>query len=1002
MAKTRHKPARARPVKRRTTVRRASPAAGAVRAPNDTVPPAPLPGGMMVVGVGASAGGLEAFSQMLAAAPTDAGLTFVLVQHLSPHHESALPALLAAHTTMPVVQVVDGVHIEPNHVYVIPPNVRMVLSGDTLHLSPRPDDRSGLTPIDGFFASLAEVAGDRAIAVVLSGTASDGANGIRDIKESGGITFAQSPATAKFDGMPRAAIATGMIDLTMTPAEIGAELKQIAGHAYVRAGVDPHGLGDDQLRRICELLRPASGVDFSHYKQPTIRRRLLRRMALHRISDVNQYVKLLQSSPVELRGLFQDLLIHVTKFFREPESFSALVEEVFPKLIEDRQPDQPIRVWVCGCATGEEAYSLAIILVEFLEKHASALPVQIFATDVSETAIEQARAGVYPASITADVDADRLRRFFTQTDGHYRVSKQIRDLCVFARQDLTRDPPFSRLDLVMCRNVLIYMDSVLQRKLIGLFHYALMPSSYLVLGQAESVGTQASLFALIDKKHRIHRRKNLPGGAWPIMRMPDSSAVAMTPRKRMSPRPADDEPGLQREISRLILDRYAPAGVVIDGDFQIVQFRGQTGPFLEPAPGDASLNLLKMVREGLLYGVRSALQAARQSRDTVRRDDLHVRAGQDTKRVSVEVVPLNAAGRQHYLVLFDVVDRAAAPARATTRRRQTAKARPAAKPPAAVTALQRELQASRDYLQSIIQELEAANEELQSANEEILSSNEELQSTNEELDTAKEELQSTNEELNTVNEELHGRNEEMGRVNSDLVNLLASVQIAIVIVTSDLRIRRFTPMAERVLNLIPADLERSIAHINPNIDCPNLTQLIVECMDTVTAIERDVRDRTGRWFALRIRPYKSLDNRIDGAVLALFDIDLLKRSEQTTQRAQAFADGLLDGTPAPVALLDRDLRIRSVNAPFAALFDGRPADLAGRRLADVGGASWRLADWRERAESLTADTVLPAATVTGPARSGSRALRLTARTVPAPDSPDTTLLMVSVIDGSSS
>jgi two-component system CheB/CheR fusion protein len=835
----------------------------------------------MIVGVGASAGGLEAFTKLLETAPADAGLAFVLVQHLSPHHESVLPALLSPHTSMPVVQVVDGVHIEPNHVYVIPPNVRMALSRDTLQLSPRPGDRTGHTPIDGFFSSLAEAARDRAIAVVLSGTASDGAAGVRDIKACGGVTIAQSPESAKFDSMPRAAIATGDIDLTLSPAEIGAELKALAQHSYLRLDPrgDGHGLADDQLRRIFDLLRPFSGVDFRHYKQPTIRRRLLRRMTLHRINEVNQYIRLLQSKPEELRGLFQDLLIHVTKFFREPDSFTALTADVFPTLVDDRDPERPIRAWVCGCATGEEAYSLAIALTEFLERRQSGIRAQIFATDVSETAVEHARAGVYPVSIAADVGAERFRRFFSRSDGKCRVSKQIRDICVFARQDLTRDPPFSRLDLVMCRNVLIYMDTVLQRKLLGLFHYALVPSGYLVLGQAESVGQQAGLFALTDKKHRIHRKKSSPVAAGPAMTMPADYPSAAAPRKPPNSLVPESGTGLQAEISRLLLDRYAPAGVVVDSDFQIVQFRGQTGPFLEASPGDASLNLLKMLREGLMSGVRGALQAARKSKRPVRRDDLLVSTGQGWQSVSIEAVPLTAAGRQQYLVLFDDARRSTASPSSPRPARAAKGARNGAKSPASVTALQRELEASREYLQSIIQELEAANEELQSANEEIMSSNEELQSTNEELDTAKEELQSTNEELNTVNEELQGRNEELSRVNSDLVNLVGSVQIAIVIVSGDLRIRRFTTMAEKLLNLIPADLDRSIAHINPNIDCPNLSELIVDCMETVTPVERDVRDRQGRWYSLRIRPYKSLDNRIDGAVLALFDIDFLKRAE---------------------------------------------------------------------------------------------------------------------------
>jgi two-component system CheB/CheR fusion protein len=959
-----------------------------------------LPAGMIMVGVGASAGGLEAFTELLQSAPTGAGLTFVFVQHLSPHHTSALPALLAAHTAMPVVEVLNGVRVEPNHVYVIPPNVQMVLTGETLQLTPRVEDRRAPTPIDGFFLSMAEIACDRGVGIVLSGTGSDGAVGLRDLKACGGITFAQLPESAKFDGMPRAAIATGMVDLVMTPAQIGAELKQIAAHPYVDTAATDHppDTGDEHLRRIFELLRPASGVDFSHYKQPTIRRRLLRRMALHRLNDVSQYVRLLQSDPQELQGLFQDLLIHVTRFFREPDSFTALAEQVFPKLVERREPDHPIRAWVCGCATGEEAYSLAIELVDYLQRQHSHVGAQIFATDVSEAAIEHARAGVYASSIAADVPADRLRRFFTRHDGHYRVNKQIRDLCVFARQDLTRDPPFSRLDIVMCRNVLIYMDSVLQRKLIGLFHYALTPNSYLVLGQAESVGAQASLFALIDKKHRIHRKKTLPGTAAVMMQAAGHFSTLAAPRRPATSGMMDGQSSLQGEVSRIILDRYTPPGVVVDADLQIVQFRGQTGLFLEPAPGDASLSLLKMLREGLLYGVRSAIDEVRRTRNTVRREDLQVRIDRRWARVSVEVVPLTAAGNAHYLVLFERTDRGdgtSGKTRAGAKTTTAEKGRSAKEAPARLTSLQRELDASRQYLQSIIQELEAANEELQSANEEILSSNEELQSTNEELDTAKEELQSTNEELNTVNDELQGRNDELSRVNSDLINLVGSVHIAIVIVGNDLRIRRFTAMAEKVLNLIPADLNRSIAHINPDIDCPNLSQLIVECMDTITPLERDVRDKRGRWFSLRIRPYKSTDNRIDGAVLALFDIDALKRSEQTTQRAQAFAEALLEESSEPVALLDRDFTITKANSAFARLFKSRPADLGGSAIDEIGGAAWRLDEWREDAARFIPGKALPPLTVQR--RDGP--IVVNARAVPAPDSPDTTLLMVSVTNG---
>jgi two-component system CheB/CheR fusion protein len=941
----------------------------------------------MIVGIGASAGGLDAFTELIGALPPDSGLALVLVQHLSPKQHSALPLLLARNTTMPVIEVVDGVHVAANHVYVIPPNVHLELVGDQLVLSPRPDDRTQHTPIDRFFTSLAAAAEARSIAVVLSGTASDGALGIREVKAVGGITFAQTPSSAKQDGMPRAAIATGMVDLVLTPAEIGAELARIAHHPYVPAVLNygkAIGLPEDQLKRIFELLRPVSGVDFRHYKLPTIRRRLLRRMALHRLTDIASYIKLLQSQPSEVRGLFEDLLIHVTRFFREPDSFEALKREVFPKLIEHRDPEQPVRLWVCGCATGEEAYSLAICLHEFLQENKSDLRVQIFATDVSDTAIEHARAGIYAPSIAADVGETRLRRFFTHSDGNYRVSKAIRDSCVFARQDLTKDPPFSRIDLVMCRNVLIYMDAVLQKRLISLFHYALRLDGFLVLGPAETVGTQAALFAVTDKKHRIHRKKNAP------VVLPDRSAFAAdhslpSPRRQASADAPTPELTMQSEVNRVILDRYAPAGVVVDNDLQIVQFRGQTGPYLEPAPGEASLNLLKMAREGLLYGLRTALHAARKSKAPVRKTGLRLRIGNTSRPVAIEVVPLNAIGRPHYLVLFE----AKGPSQ-TDKAVRSLRGKGHAVTEDDTAMLRRELAASRDYLQSIIQELEAANEELQSANEEILSSNEELQSTNEELDTAKEELQSTNEELNTLNEELQGRNEEMSRINSDLMNLVGSVQIAIVIISSDLRIRRFTPMAEKVLNLIPTDIDRSIGHINPNIDCPDLEQLIAECMDTVTPIEREVRDRQGKWYALRIRPYKSVENKIDGAVLALFDIDQAKRSQQHASRVEAHAQAILRGAAAPMALLDAALHIKQANAAFARLLNAPLDAIASRQPGELGGAAWRLDGWRNVAKR-DVGVQLPPVAING--RKGSPPLTINGRLVPSPDGGEPLILV---------
>ncbi len=531
------------------------------------------------------------------------------------------------------------------------------------------------------------------------------------------------------------------------------------------------------------------------------------------------------------------------------------MQSVFPAIVSERRNDTPIRIWIPGCSTGEEAYSVAIALLEFLGDNAPSRPVQIFATDVSELAIDRARAGLYSDNIAADVSAERLRRFFNKVDGSFRVTKRVRDLCIFARQDLTRDPPFSKLDLIVCRNVLIYLGPVPQRKLMTVFHYALRHSGFLMLGGTETIGTHSDLFNVVDKRHRIYAKK--PNVARTEMEFP----VEYSPSRDAGRKPPALErstSSVQNEANRLIMARFAPPGVLVDADMKIVQFRGHTGAYLEPAPGEASLDLLKMAREGLLYGLRTAIAEALRSDAPIRKRGLRVKHNGHVNDVNLEVIPLSptAEGR-FFLILFESPK---AEERSPSRKGRKSKAapRPAPeKPDHRVSRLEQELAASRDYMQSMIQDLEAANEELQSANEEILSANEELQSTNEELDTAKEELQSTNEELNTVNEELQARNEELSRVNSDLLNLLGSVQIAIVIVTGDLRIRRFTPMAEKVLNLIPTDVGRPISDIKPNIDCPDLEQMILESIDSVSIKERECRDRSGRLYLLRMRPTRA-------------------------------------------------------------------------------------------------------------------------------------------------
>jgi two-component system CheB/CheR fusion protein len=892
-----------------------------------------------IVAVGASAGGLEAFSQVLEHVAPGSDLAFVFIQHLSPQHASALPELLSAKTSLPVKTAVNRTRIEGGHVYVIPPNVHMEVVDGELHLLPRPTDRTQFTPVDFFMLSVARWAQERVIGVILSGTASDGAAGIREIKALGGITIAQKPETARYDGMPSAALATGMVDLVLSPSEIGEQLSQVRRHPYLGRSGDSHAIelpiSDSQLRDLFAALRRASGIDFRQYKTPTVRRRLLRRMALLRLTDLDAYLRHILESPAEAKALSHDLLIHVTRFFRDRDSFEAIGAHVFSELLKDRGED-PLRIWVPGCATGEEAYSVGICLLEALGDRATERRIQIFATDVSDGAIERARSGVYPVSIAADVSPERLKRYFTKQDGGFRVVKPLRDMCVFARHDLTRDPPFSRLDFILCRNVLIYLDVSLQKRLITVFHYALKSRGFLMLGPAETPGPQA-FFSVVDKKWKLFRK--MPADAALPLTLPGDLQTAVppvTPKGRV--KFVAEGKSVQDEATRLILDRYGPSGVIVDANLQIIQFRGHTGPYLEAGSGEPNLGILKMARGGLLHPLRSALTQAKRRSRIVRKEHVHVQRNGDWAEITLEVVPLTTTRGEHYLILFD---ESAVPSGA-----KAVKGGQRTEPPLGrevevrVSDLRRELAASREYLQSIIQELEAANEELQSANEEILSSNEELQSTNEELDTAKEELQSTNEELNTVNEELHSRNEELTRANSDLTNLLGSVDIPIVIVGGDLGIRRFTPRAEQLFNLISSDVGRPIGQINPNFALDDLAGLIRETIDSIVPREREVQEKTGRWLSLRIRPYKGVDNRLDGAVISVFDIDANKKHQTFVEQSRDHFRAIVDAVRQPLLVLDGQRRIRSANRQFYTAFNLNPAQVEGRDLAYVGEALW--------------------------------------------------------------
>lgn len=833
-----------------------------------------------IVGVGASAGGLEAFEQLLAALPADSGMAFVLVQHLAPKHESLLSELLRKSTKMRVVEVTEGMKVEANRVYVIPPAADMSIAGGVLHLSPMSPDRGSRMPIDSFFRSLAEDQQGRAIGVILSGTASDGTLGLQTIKAMGGVTFAQDEETAKYSAMPRNAIAAGNVDFVLPPNQIAREIQRIGKHVHVLAADDQPGIPEpkgasEALDQLLALLRNKTRVDFNLYKPGTIRRRITRRMFLRKIDNLPAYFQYVRKHPEEIDALFRDVLINVTGFFRDPEAFDALRKQAFPLIMNGKGPNSPIRIWVPGCSTGEEAYSLAIAFLEFLGDKPSSRQVQVFATDVSDAMIQKARTGIYPDSIALDMTPERLRRHFQKSDGGYQISKSIRDMCVFAKQDVAKDPPFSKLDMISCRNVMIYMEHILQEKILPLFHYALNPGGVLFLGSSETVGSFGDMFAPLDKKYRIYIKKSM--SAPTTYQFPPQSEFEEETHGRSEPFPGQFD--LQKIADRTLLERYAPATVMVNEKLEIVQFIGHTGTFLEPAPGGASLDLLKMVKSGLHMELRLAFQKVKRG-GTFRKEGVLVEHNGALKAVNFEIIAVKhlPKNEKYYLVVFEEDQK---PELKSVKSQGNKKEKPekqtnkgySAKVEKDNASLREELDATREYLQSIIEEQRTTNEELRSANEEIQSSNEELQSINEELETAKEELQSTNEELTTVNEEMQNRNDELTQVNSDLNNLLGSVNIPVVMLGRDLRIRRFTALAEKIMNLIPADIGRPITDIKSNLRIPDLPQLISQVVDTLETHEKEVEDNAGRWYSMRIRPYRTVDNKIDGVVVLLLELD---------------------------------------------------------------------------------------------------------------------------------
>jgi two-component system CheB/CheR fusion protein len=847
-----------------------------------------------------------------------------------------LTEILQRSSRIPVSEAVDQTKVEPNRVYVIPPGNDMIIQRGVLKVSARAGGGASRT-VDHFLRSLAEDQRHKAIGVVLSGAATDGTLGLLEIKGEGGITFAQD-ASAAYDGMPNSAISAGCVDFVLSPKRIAAELSRISRHPYVTQDIvllpAETPLPPSGLAVVMDIIYKTVGVDFSGYKTNTLQRRTNRRMVLHKLDNIEDYIKLLRGNPAEVRALFEDILINVTSFFRNPEAYDSLKQRVFPKLIENRNHHDPVRVWVLGCATGEEAYSLAIAFSEFSETNDAVPPLQIFATDLNGAGIDKARAGLYSKSITQDVSPERLRRYFTEVDGSFQIKKSIRDSCVFAVHNSLGDPPFSHIDLVSCRNLLIYLDGSTQQRMIPTLHYSLKPGGFLWLGSSETIGSYRDYFESVDGHHKIYAKK---ARASPPVHFPLGLTPSLHSRMQAAPLPAARETLNRstdpvREADRIVLSRFAPAGVLVNPDLEVLQFRGDTGLYLAPSPGRASLNLLRMLREGLATGVRDAFDEAKRKLQPAHRTGLRVRTNGGYRKVDLEVIPVPGTHKEaiNFLILMLDPDSPLhrndfepTPARREAHGKGSFESE--------LDQLRNEVRATREHLQSVIEQQEAANEELQSANEEVQSANEELQSINEELETSKEEIQSSNEELSTVNDELQNRNRELGKINNDMANLLSSVQMAIVMLGSDLRIRRFTPMAEKLLNLIPADIGRPLGVIRHSFEIPNLNGVIEGVIDTALPQEFEVQDNQGHWYLLRVRPYRTLDDKIDGAVLVLVDVDSLKRSNEAQQRLSE----LLDQTREPVFMWSLDGLITYWNAGAEHIYGYRQDEAVGRNIDEL-------------------------------------------------------------------
>jgi two-component system CheB/CheR fusion protein len=861
-----------------------------------------------VIGIGASAGGLEALNRFFSKVSDDSGMAYIVVVHMAPTQPSILPELLQSVTSIPVSAARDDQFIEPNRVYISIPNKEITIYNGKIQLLDIVKNKI-THPIDLFFKSLGQDKGKHAASIILSGTGTDGTLGIKEIKINDGLVLVQSEESADYDGMPRSAIKTGLVDMVLPPEEMPSKLIDYFSHPQIKTDkattttTTTTELQQKWLNKIFAILRTQIGHDFSLYKTNTILRRIARRMGLHRIDKHEIYVRYLRENPNEIDALFRELLIGVTNFFRDAESFDILKSAVIPELFDQIENGSTFRAWIPGCSTGEEVYSIAIVLRECLENVSKQIDIQLFGTDIDKFAIDSAREGLFPASIASEVSKDRLKRYFTKEDDYYRIRKEIRDTAVFSVQDVMKDPPFSRLNLLCCRNLLIYLNSEAQKRLLPLFHYTLSPNGILVLGSSETIGGFSSLFKIVDKKWKIFKRQEVPNSLRQIVNFPSGTFTGEQTEINLPITPVTQGVDLVQVTQNAILNRFSPTGILTDGKGEILHIQGRTGKYLEKPSGPPTNNIVDSAREGLRIELSSALRTAKLSGKMETRKRVSVKTNGDVQLIDLHVCPPQTHSELggNFLIVFEDIDNNLIPLNS----KQEMKEISLIETPR-IAELEKELQITRESHQTTIEELESSNEELKSTNEEMQSSNEELQSTNEEMESSKEELQSLNEELQTVNSELQSKVEELSAAHNDMNNLLNSTEIATIFVDSKLCIRRFTSKATAIINLIQTDIGRPLKHVVSNLAYDKMISDCHDVLENLIPKEDEVKTVEGKWYNMRLMPYRTTDNRIDGVVLTFSSIEDQKMTQEYMTKSIDFTRSIFDMNDEPMAVLDQD------------------------------------------------------------------------------------------------